>query len=91
VDAVVRVCDHELAAGVLNSMQQIEEDNGVETAGDGDERRTARQSEGGKLGAEPVREVHARKVSPGRAHTPSRTSTSARWTRVMPCEVSSQR
>jgi hypothetical protein len=58
VDAVVRVCHHELAAGVLGPMEQIEKDDGVEAAGDGDERRAPRQGEGGEVGAKLVGEIH---------------------------------
>jgi len=43
---------------VFGPMEQVEKDDGVEAAGDGDERRAAGQAEGGKVGAKLVGEIH---------------------------------
>ena len=58
VNAVVRVRDHELATSGFGPVEQIEKDDGVEAAGDGDERRAARQAEGGEVSAKLVGEIH---------------------------------
>jgi hypothetical protein len=39
-------------------MEQIQKDDGVEAPRDGNERRAARQGEGGEVGAKPVGEFH---------------------------------
>jgi hypothetical protein len=49
---------HELAGRGLRSMEKVEQDDGVEAAGYGDQRGAAGQREGGEVGAEPGREVH---------------------------------
>ena len=60
LDPVIRVRHHELAVCRLAPMEEIEEDDGVETAGDGDERRAAGQLQGVEVGAKLGREVHRR-------------------------------
>jgi hypothetical protein len=91
LDPVVRVRHHELALCGLAPMEEIEEDEGVETPGDGDERRAPGQLQGVEVGSKLGREVHRGKVNLWADQTPSLTSTSERWTRVIPWDVSTQR
>ena len=48
----------QLALRSDGAVQQVEEDAGIEAAGDGDQRGAVRQREGVEMGAELVREVH---------------------------------
>jgi hypothetical protein len=55
---------HELEAPAHGTMKQVEEHNGVESAGDGDERPAARQGQRFEMRAEFVVEIHRGKVNP---------------------------
>jgi hypothetical protein len=64
MNAVIGVRHHELAAPARGTMKQVEEHDGVESAGDGDERPAARQRQRFEIRAEFLVEIHRRKVNP---------------------------
>ena len=63
MNAVIGVRHHQLEVGAGGTMEEVEEDDGVEPAGDCDERAAAGQRERCEMRAELVVEVHRGKVN----------------------------
>jgi hypothetical protein len=77
VDPVVRVRHHQLSRVADRAVEQVEEDDGIEAARNGDECPAARQRQGNKVSAELVEEIHRC----GKANRAHGTGGAERWSR----------